>query len=185
MTAEKVVLADSGQVSASWTDIFYRQLRRHPWIGSGLLGSLLLFGWFSGQSLFILSSPGMSTVLGYAVALAPGVPAKKRFAGFLAAVTSEENDYFLRSFDALGVAAYRLDLDEEAVGLLEEAAEAERAKRVPISLTAGRLPRPIPGPDVVAPDDVEVQPVVTREELLKFADAVWRMPVIAACTAKA
>ena len=44
------------------------------------------------------------TVLGYAVALAPGMPAKKRFAGFLAAITDEENDYFLRSFEALGVA---------------------------------------------------------------------------------
>jgi thiaminase/transcriptional activator TenA len=44
------------------------------------------------------------TVLGHAVALAPGMPAKKRFAGFLAAITSEENDYFLRSFEALGVA---------------------------------------------------------------------------------
>lgn len=43
------------------------------------------------------------TVLGHAVALAPGMPAKKRWAGFLAAITSEENDYFLRSFDALGV----------------------------------------------------------------------------------
>lgn len=43
------------------------------------------------------------TVLGHAVALAPGMAAKKRFAGFLAAITSEENDYFLRSFDALGV----------------------------------------------------------------------------------
>jgi thiaminase (transcriptional activator TenA) len=43
------------------------------------------------------------TVLGHAVALALGMPAKKRWAGFLAAITSEENDYFLRSFDALGV----------------------------------------------------------------------------------
>jgi predicted nucleic acid-binding Zn-ribbon protein len=31
----------------------------------------------------------------------------------------------------------------------EDAAEAERAKRVPISLTAGRLPRPIPGPELI------------------------------------
>lgn len=43
------------------------------------------------------------TVLGHAVALAPGMPAKKRWAGFLGAITSEENDYFLRSFEALGV----------------------------------------------------------------------------------
>ncbi len=43
------------------------------------------------------------TVLGHAVAYAPGMAAKKRFAGFLTAVTSEENDYFIRSFDALVV----------------------------------------------------------------------------------
>jgi ZIP family zinc transporter len=67
MTAEKAVLADSAQAAAGWSGIFYRQLRRHPWIGSGLLGCMLLFGWFSGQSLLILSNPGMSTVLGYAV----------------------------------------------------------------------------------------------------------------------
>ena len=44
-------------------------------------------------------------LLGYAVAKAPGMPPKTRLAGFLAAITSEENDYFLRSFAALGVPA--------------------------------------------------------------------------------
>ncbi|MGM0562594.1 MAG: TenA family protein [Pseudomonadota bacterium] len=43
------------------------------------------------------------SLLGYAVAYAPAMPEKRPFAGFLAAVTSEENDYFLRSFRALGV----------------------------------------------------------------------------------
>jgi hypothetical protein len=32
---------------------------------------------------------------------------------------------------------------------MEDAAEAERAKRVPMSLTAGRLPRPIPATELV------------------------------------
>ena len=54
------------------------------------------------------------TVLGYAVALAPGMPAKKRFAGFLAAITDEENDYFLRSFEALGVS----EAEREGTALL-------------------------------------------------------------------
>jgi thiaminase (transcriptional activator TenA) len=54
------------------------------------------------------------TVLGHAVALAPGMPAKKRWAGFLAAITSEENDYFLRSFDALGVP----EVERETTALL-------------------------------------------------------------------
>ena len=45
----------------------------------------------------------LARVLGLAVASAPGMPPKTKLAGFLAAVTSEENDYFLRSFAALGV----------------------------------------------------------------------------------
>ncbi len=67
MTTDKAVVADSGQTAAGWIAIFYRQWRRHPWIGSGLVGCVLLFGWFSGQSLAAVSSPGMSTVLGYAL----------------------------------------------------------------------------------------------------------------------
>ena len=42
-------------------------------------------------------------LLGYAVAYAPAMPAKSKLSAFLAAVTGEENDYFLRSFAALGV----------------------------------------------------------------------------------
>ncbi len=42
-------------------------------------------------------------VLGFAIAQAPDMPPKTKLAAFLAAVTSEENDYFLRSFQALGV----------------------------------------------------------------------------------
>ena len=41
--------------------------------------------------------------VGLAVARAPSIDEKKRFVGFLAALTSDENDYFARSFDALGV----------------------------------------------------------------------------------
>lgn len=43
------------------------------------------------------------SLLGHAVALAPSMVEKRPFAQFLAAVTSEENDYFLRSFEALEV----------------------------------------------------------------------------------
>jgi thiaminase/transcriptional activator TenA len=45
----------------------------------------------------------LATVLGFAIARAPGMDAKKRLTGFLAALTSDENDYFLRAFDAVGV----------------------------------------------------------------------------------
>ncbi len=45
----------------------------------------------------------LARVLGYAIAQAPDMVPKSRLSAFLAAVTSEENDYFLRSFAALGV----------------------------------------------------------------------------------
>jgi len=45
----------------------------------------------------------LAAILGKAVAAAPGMPPKRRLAGFLAALTSEENDFFLRSFKALDV----------------------------------------------------------------------------------
>jgi len=44
-------------------------------------------------------------LLGAAIASADGFPARVRLAQFAAMVTSEENTYFLRSFDHLGVAA--------------------------------------------------------------------------------
>ena len=46
----------------------------------------------------------LASVLGLAVAAAPDMRAKAKLSGFLAALTSEENDFFLRSFDQLGVA---------------------------------------------------------------------------------
>ncbi len=39
----------------------------------------------------------------HAIVVAPDMPPQSSLAAFLAAVTSEENDYFLRSFEALGV----------------------------------------------------------------------------------
>lgn len=44
------------------------------------------------------------TLLGFAVARAPSMPAKRRLAGFLAAVTSDETNYFERALGALGAA---------------------------------------------------------------------------------
>lgn len=42
------------------------------------------------------------TLLGHAVARAPSMPAKRRLAGFLAAVTGDETNYFERALAALG-----------------------------------------------------------------------------------
>lgn len=46
----------------------------------------------------------LARLLGQGVARAPDMAAMSRLAGFLAALTSEENNYFLRAFAALGVA---------------------------------------------------------------------------------
>ncbi len=43
------------------------------------------------------------SMVGYAVGKAPNMPAMARLSTFLAAVTSDENTYFQRSFEALGV----------------------------------------------------------------------------------
>ncbi|HSK41343.1 MAG TPA: TenA family protein [Arenibaculum sp.] len=43
------------------------------------------------------------SLLGSAIALAPAMPSKRPFAQFAAAVTADENDFFLRSFEALGI----------------------------------------------------------------------------------
>lgn len=43
------------------------------------------------------------SVVGHAVAQAPTMESKARLAAFLGTLTDEENDYFERSFDALGV----------------------------------------------------------------------------------
>lgn len=42
--------------------------------------------------------------VGQAVATAPGMPEKRRFSDFLGVLTGDEDDYFLRSFAAMGVA---------------------------------------------------------------------------------
>ncbi len=47
----------------------------------------------------------LASTLGYLVAKAPRMRSKSRLSGFLALLTSEENDYFIRSFEVLGVPA--------------------------------------------------------------------------------
>ncbi|MDA0786120.1 MAG: TenA family protein [Proteobacteria bacterium] len=51
----------------------------------------------------------LTGAVGHAVAMAPGMPEKTRFAQFLGVLTDEENDYFLRSFDAFGQPAPTFD----------------------------------------------------------------------------
>jgi thiaminase/transcriptional activator TenA len=51
----------------------------------------------------------LTGAIGHAVAMAPGMPEKTRFAQFLGVLTDEENDYFLRSFTAFGQPAPTFD----------------------------------------------------------------------------
>lgn len=51
----------------------------------------------------------LTATVGHAVSVAPGMPEKTRFAQFLGVLTDEENDYFLRSFDAFGLPAPTFD----------------------------------------------------------------------------
>ncbi|MGE0718306.1 MAG: TenA family protein [Alphaproteobacteria bacterium] len=58
----------------------------------------------------------LASLVGYGVAKAPTMAGKRLFASFAAALTSEENDYFIRAFDALDVPA----ADREAPTLWPE-----------------------------------------------------------------
>lgn len=77
---------------------------RHPFVDRLGDGALDLAAWrryLIDDYAFVDS---LAAVLGHAIAAAPGMRPKAKLAGFLAALTSAENDFFLRSFDALGVA---------------------------------------------------------------------------------
>jgi thiaminase/transcriptional activator TenA len=64
------------------------------------------------------------TLLGHAVARAPGMAQKRRLAGFLAAVTGDETNYFERALTALGAGEVFAAPDRIA---LEDATERLRA----------------------------------------------------------
>jgi len=70
---------------------------------------------------------GFVALLGHAVGHAPALPERIRLAGFLALITSDENTFFQRSFEALGVppgdrtAPARLPVTDEIVAIMDEA----------------------------------------------------------------
>ena len=69
----------------------------------------------------------LAALVGAAVAAAPSMVEKKRFAGFLGVLTGDENAYFGRAFEALGVppadwrGAARAPVTRRLEGLLAEA----------------------------------------------------------------
>jgi len=86
------------QAEPHWTAMTTHRFARE--LGAGTLPRPVMARYLQQDYLFV---DAFVSLLGQAVAQAPGMPSKRRFAGFLAAVTSGENDYFLRAFEALGV----------------------------------------------------------------------------------
>ncbi|MFM2041695.1 MAG: hypothetical protein RLY86_271 [Pseudomonadota bacterium] len=75
----------------------------HPFtveLGDGTLPDAVLARYLIQDYQFVST---LVSMVGYGVAKAPTMAAKARLSAFLAAVTSDENTYFQRSFDELGV----------------------------------------------------------------------------------
>lgn len=81
-----------------WTRMTTHRFARE--MGDGTLDDAVFARYLVQDYAFIDS---FVSLLGTAIALAPSMPSKRGFAAFAAALTSEENDFFLRSFEALGV----------------------------------------------------------------------------------
>lgn len=77
----------------------------HPFtvaLGDGTLPDAAMRRYLVQDYQFIFT---LTSMAGYGVAKAPTMAGKALLSGFLAALTSDENTYFLRSFDDLGVPA--------------------------------------------------------------------------------
>jgi thiaminase/transcriptional activator TenA len=82
---------------------YWSKATRHPFteaIGDGSMPPEAYARYLIEDYTFITD---LASVLGYLVAKAPSMHAKSRLSAFLALLTSEENDYFIRSFEALGI----------------------------------------------------------------------------------
>ena len=84
---------------------YWSQATEHRFVNELAAGSLssTVFRHYLVQDYAFIET--LVTVFGFAVARAKGMPAKKRLTGFLSVLTSDENDYFIRAFRALGVSA--------------------------------------------------------------------------------
>ncbi|MEM9635104.1 MAG: TenA family protein [Pseudomonadota bacterium] len=90
---------------AARAEPFWSRATGHPFtcaIGDGTMPETAYARYLIEDYTFITD---LASTLGYLVAKAPRMPSKTRLSAFLALLTSEENDYFLRSFEALGVDA--------------------------------------------------------------------------------
>lgn len=86
------------EAAADWT-----RSTRHRFVetlGDGTLDDAVLARYLAQDYQFVGT---LAALLGYGIAKAPTMAAKHRLAAFATLLTSEENTYFTRAFDALGV----------------------------------------------------------------------------------
>ncbi|EWY37933.1 hypothetical protein N825_16145 [Skermanella stibiiresistens SB22] len=81
-----------------WTRMTTHRFARE--LGDGTLDDAVAARYLVQDYAFVNS---FVALLGSAIAAAPSMPSKREFAQFAAAVTADENDFFLRSFEALDI----------------------------------------------------------------------------------
>jgi len=86
------------QSDPAWSDAVDHRFTRE--LGAGTLDKAVMANYLRQDYAFVDTLVG---VFGYAVGQAPTMAEKRRFVEFLDVVTDDEDDYFERSFDALGV----------------------------------------------------------------------------------
>ena len=86
----------------AWSDAVEHRFTRE--LGAGTLDDDVMATYLCQDYAFVDTLVG---VFGYAVGQAPTMAAKRRFVAFLDVITDDEDDYFERSFRALGVPSDR------------------------------------------------------------------------------
>ena len=84
----------------AWSDAVSHRFTQE--LGAGTLDDAVMVDYLRQDYAFVDTLVG---VFGYAVGQAPTMAEKRRFVEFLDIVTDDEDDYFERAFDALGVPA--------------------------------------------------------------------------------
>ncbi|MTI16812.1 transcriptional regulator [Rhodobacteraceae bacterium RKSG542] len=103
------VSQNKGATFCDWliarSQVEWDRARFHPFteaVGDGTVSDAAYRRYLIEDYSFIVD---LASALGFLVAKAPAMKSKAVLADFLAKLTSTENDYFLRSFEALGVPA--------------------------------------------------------------------------------
>ncbi|WP_207461886.1 TenA family protein [Azospirillum sp. SYSU D00513] len=86
------------QAEPNWTRMTTHRFARE--LGAGTLDDAVAGRYLVQDYAFVET---FVSLLGSAITTAPVMPSKRAFAQFAAAITSDENDFFLRSFEALGI----------------------------------------------------------------------------------